>query len=122
MSTGTLVKVEQWRTDYDRIWQEVVRLWHKRHLLKEIMEIYAKNVGPRVEDHTVVNWLVDNYAKTIAFGIRGQADLSGDVVSMATLLKDLKAHASLLTAALRISWLREDEGMPKPLTLDPLSL
>lgn len=45
--------------DLEAIFNDVVMLWHKRHLFNELMELYTRNARPRVESHVLENWLVD---------------------------------------------------------------
>ena len=76
----------------------VRRLSANQATFREVMRIYDLNPG-LTENAYFFAWLAENYATTMAVGIRRQRDTDPDSVSVARLLQDLQVNAATVTRA-----------------------
>lgn len=99
MTNGTTPpQILTWRQEYETIYNDVVDLHHKRHIFRDTMAIIERNPALRAEGGYVFeNWLVENYAVTLAVGIRRQGDRASDVISTAKLIADIENNATVIT-------------------------
>ena len=88
--------IRKWRKWLRRISRDVVDLHHRRHIFREVGDIFDNNMELR-ENDTFEEWMATNCLWTLALGIRRQADRSGDAVSIRRLLAELEGNAAIVT-------------------------
>lgn len=87
-----------WLEWLGQIQQDILALGENRATFREVMRIYELN--PHLADNAYFfEWLIGNYATTMAVGIRRQRDIDPRVISMARLLQDLRDNATAVTRA-----------------------
>jgi hypothetical protein len=86
----------QWQEWYEVAHNEVMTLFHHRHVWKSLVALL--NANPAIEHHSVINdWLTRGYSQTIAVGIRRQCDSSRRRPTLGCLLSEMAAHPDALT-------------------------
>lgn len=95
MDALLIPKIEKWRRWFDIIHDDIVRLASSRQIYRETVKIYRAN--RRLHgDYTFINWVSLNYVRALAIGIRRQAELDKDVISLARLLDDIARNGFLV--------------------------
>src|SRR2546426_77528 len=90
--------IRRWKRWLKIIYYDIVDLSHKRHLFREMAEMFQTN--PALEQGGVVlSWLAENYAVGAAVAVRRQVDRGGrrPVVSFEGLLTEIADNPGVLT-------------------------
>ncbi len=88
--------MRRWRREFRIIYNDVVGLFHARHMFGEFIDIVRAN--PKLQQpNSFLDWLVGNYVAAVVVGIRRQADRDPRAVSMYRLLDDVARNARIVT-------------------------
>jgi hypothetical protein len=96
-------KIAHWIKIKLTVTNEFYRILSARRIFNRYKEIVLANEGVNIEGAQFHNWIIHNYASSLAMAIRRQTDTDNDVHSLAKLIKEIHDNP----AEIQRTWYRE---------------
>jgi hypothetical protein len=100
-------RIEKWERWLEEIRQEIVTMYHHRHVYETMQEIVRRHGS--LPPSSVFNFIRDTYGITQSVAVRRQAETREGVISIGALLTEIRSDPSRLTRARFVSLFDDDD-------------